>query len=47
LRGPLLRPGQSGFSACPAEFAPNKASHIIIFSIGMTRIAEAPAAFSF
>ncbi len=44
----LLRPGECGTSPRLVQRVPFEASHhSIIFSIGMTRIAEAPAAFNF
>ncbi len=46
-RSPLLRPRQRCPPACPVQFLPDQPLHIIIFSMGTTRIAEAPASFSF
>ncbi len=45
--GPLSRTRQRRFAACRRQFAPDQRPHIIIFSMGSTRIAEAPAALSF
>jgi hypothetical protein len=43
----LQRAGKRGQLFRFRKIVPNQPFHIIIFSIGMTRIAEAPAAFSF
>ncbi len=43
----LLRTGERGAAVGRVEVLPDEAPHIIIFSIGRTRIADAPTDFSF
>jgi hypothetical protein len=43
----LLGPGECCSARGGAELVPDQSLHSIIFSIGTTRIADAPAAFSF